>query len=293
MSSLSCGAKAERDNVIGALPVEIVVAVHDALRAVRRARRIHEAEEVVGLGCVHWRGSCRPGEACAVALRRLLEEDDVANSFRRGCGKLRIAKQKARAGVIEDVAHLVGREAIVDRQRHGADVARRKRQLDERRAVFHQQRDHVAGADALRHQPAGRSLDAGHQLGVGGARARVEHGGPLRGAPGMEADEARQTDHAAAFSRLPARCRSQTWAGSHRRSTRAMPASGLSYVPACGTSRGAQGALSSAHPDSLAMARLPGMRNSMGYASSGGDRRAWRSWLPQACPDQSIYWAAR
>jgi hypothetical protein len=46
---LVMGAKAEGEDVVGALPVEVGVGVHDALGAVGGARGVHETEEVVGL----------------------------------------------------------------------------------------------------------------------------------------------------------------------------------------------------------------------------------------------------
>ncbi len=72
----------------------------------------------------------RPGKAGAVLLRYLLDDDRIGNSPRRR-SELGIAEEQPRAGVLEDVADLVGGESVVDRQRHGAEVAPSKRQLDE------------------------------------------------------------------------------------------------------------------------------------------------------------------
>ena len=94
---------------------------------------------------MHRRGS-RGKSIDDAGPRRLVEQHDrrVAGCDR---SKLLVGDQKARAGIVDDVADLIGGEAIVDRQKHRADMARGKHQFEERRAVLHQHCDHVIGAD--------------------------------------------------------------------------------------------------------------------------------------------------
>jgi hypothetical protein len=60
-------------------------------------------------------------------------------------GKFFVFDQKPRARIAYDVADLVGGEAIVDWQKHRADMASCKYQFEEGGAVLHQHRDHVVG----------------------------------------------------------------------------------------------------------------------------------------------------
>ena len=130
----------------------------------------------------------------AVGLRGFVEQHDrrVAG---RDAGKFFIGDQKARAGIADDVADFVGGEPIIDRQKHRADVAGRKHEFEKRRAVLHQHRDDVAGADPARGQPAADLADAGVEGGIGDVFAAVFQRTAIRRPPGMKGDEAGEIDH--------------------------------------------------------------------------------------------------
>ena len=160
-----------------------------------RRKRSSGLPACIGVGAGDAVGPRRVLSCCAGSSTRTT----LGNAARRG-GELGVAEEQPRAGVVEDVADLVGGKPVVDRQRHGAEVADGKRQLDEGRAVLHQQRHDVAGPDAARGQPARRRLDAAVELGVADGGARVVDRGPVRRALGVEADEARQADHATGLS---------------------------------------------------------------------------------------------
>ena len=122
-------------------------------------------------------------------LRGFVEQNNW-RAARRDGGQLLVCDQKPRAGITYDVADLVGGEAVVDRQEHRADVAGCKNQFEERRAVLHQHRHHVAGAYTARGQPAGDPPDAMVEGGVGNILATVFERTTSRRSPGMKGDEA-------------------------------------------------------------------------------------------------------
>ena len=105
-------------------------------------------------------------------------------------GKLFIRNQDARAGIADDVADFVGGQPIVDRQKHRADVAGRKYQFEKGRAVLHQHRDDVAGADSARGEPSADPADAAVELGIGDILAAVFQRTAIRRPPGVKRDEA-------------------------------------------------------------------------------------------------------
>jgi hypothetical protein len=114
---------------------------------------------------------------------------------RRDPGKFLIRNQKTRAGIADDVADLVGGEAIVDRQKHRADVACRKRKFEERRAVLHQHCNHVTGADAARGEPAGDAADAMVEGSIGNVLAAIFQRAASRRSPGMKGNGGGKIDH--------------------------------------------------------------------------------------------------
>ena len=84
-------------------------------------------------------------KARRVGLCGFVEQDHWRAAGCDAC-KLVIRNQDARAGIADDVADFVGGEPKVDRQKHRADMAGRKHELEKRRAVLHQHRDDVARA---------------------------------------------------------------------------------------------------------------------------------------------------
>ena len=152
-------AEAERNHVIDALPVEIIVGVDDALRPVGRAGSVHQAEQIIRLANLHGRRRIFSRKRGGVGLRRVVEQDrgrQIGNSR----GEFRVGEHELRAGVGRDVFHLVGGEAEIDRQKHRAEMTGGKRKLEKGRAVLHHHGDDVVGADSLRRKVTGGPLDA-------------------------------------------------------------------------------------------------------------------------------------
>ena len=99
---------------------------------------------------------CRRGVGCkpgGVGLRGLIDQDDGCGS-RRVAGELLVGDEDARTGVLDDVGDFVGRQPEVYGEKDCADVARREGDIEKRRAVLHQYRDHVVRADPARGQPS-------------------------------------------------------------------------------------------------------------------------------------------
>jgi hypothetical protein len=91
--------------------------------------------------------------------------------------ELGIGAQQAGAGVGQDVIDLVAAEAVVDGQHDGAQVTDGQAELDEGRAVLHQQRHHLARPDAAGAQAARDQAHSLRQLTIADRLAVVDHGG--------------------------------------------------------------------------------------------------------------------
>ncbi len=187
------GAEPQRDRLVRRLPVEIIVREHHALGTIGRARGIHQPHQVGWRATMHRRGRHIACEMRHALLRGVVEHD---NPGARGIrSQFLVDDQKPCAGIAGDVADLVAGETEVDRQEHRAEMAGGEDQLQERRAVLHQHRHDVAGADALRGEPACHHSDTRIERRVGDLLAAIFQRGPVRRAPGMKGDEARKIDH--------------------------------------------------------------------------------------------------
>ena len=126
--------------------------------------------------------------------RRIGLRGFIQQHHRRAAGrdarKLVIRNQDARTGIADDVADLIGGQAIIDRQKHRADMAGRKYQFEKRRAVLHQHRDDVAGAYAACGEPSANPAYAGVEIGIGDILAAVFQRTAIRRPPGVKRDEA-------------------------------------------------------------------------------------------------------
>src|SRR5215831_7724799 len=164
---------------------------HHALRTTRRAARIEEPCKVIGQGGRDSRRCVLCGETSVFAAagddhalecwQRLRER---SNRFRE-VGR---DEADARAGIVEDVLGLLRMELGVDRDGGETRPPRRPQELDILRAVFHEQRDAVAGYKA---KPPARCRGEG----AAAARERaVVRDDPLaernRGAVGEDAGRA-------------------------------------------------------------------------------------------------------
>ena len=189
------GRHLQRDDVVHALPVEVLVGVHDALGAVRRAGGVHQAEEIARLAHDErcgWQGIA--AEDAAVLLRRLGEEHDIADAP-DGSGEFLVCDQKLGPGVAGDEAAFLARETEVDRQEDRSDMADGKRDLVEGRAVLHEDGDDVVLPDAVGGEIAGHLLDAVVELRIGDALPLIDQRQPVRIAHRVEANECAQIDH--------------------------------------------------------------------------------------------------
>src|SRR5437764_727694 len=125
---------------------------------------------------VRWRGkrNCGSGRSVASMIRtvgapqRWVTRSRWIRSKARA-GSTRVEQERPRAGVLEDVLDLGGREADVDRDHDRADLRDREVGLEHLEAVAQQQRDPVAPADAARAQRAGQPVNALAELAVGEA----------------------------------------------------------------------------------------------------------------------------
>ena len=90
-----------------------------------------------------------PGPAGGVSLRGSVGQDDGCRS-RCGRAEFLVGDENARTGVFNDVSDFIRCQPIVDWEKDCADVARRERDVEKRRAILHQYRDHVVRADPKR-----------------------------------------------------------------------------------------------------------------------------------------------
>ena len=154
--------EAELDDVREVLPREVGVGQHDALRAARGARGVHQPVNIVA-GHRQRGGDARrrpeldqrrPPFRCH---RRDADADDIAvpcpSLLRSRDRRATRRHQRTRFRVVEDVAQLRRREPPVDRHRDHAEVVRGEDALEELGAVVREQADHVAGADPALVQP--------------------------------------------------------------------------------------------------------------------------------------------
>ena len=138
----------------------------------RRGRlRIRLKPRGVGLGCI-------------------VDQYDGRTSSGIPCQFL-IGDQNARAGVFDDVGDLVRRQPVVDRQEDRADVADGERNIEKRRAVLHQHRNDVVGADPSRGQPSADPPYTFVEGRIGDFFAAVFQRATRRRLPGVKCDEAR------------------------------------------------------------------------------------------------------
>ena len=141
-----------------------------------------------------------------VRALRVDEGDDLPDRLQRvgdrvdGGAQGRVDHQDRGPGVVEDVAHLLARQARVHRDEHRPAQRHPEVRDEHLRHVRQQARDAVAGPDAARAQPARQALGVAGELGVGVARrpvddrdlVRVDRGRPAqererreRGDPGL------------------------------------------------------------------------------------------------------------
>ena len=156
------GVQSQHQRLVGRLPVDVLVGQHHALGPVRGARRVHQPHQVARLPDVHRSGGDIGRKPRGAGLRGFVEQ----HHRRAACGDARelfIRNQDARAGIADDVADFVGGEPIVDRQKHRADMAGRKYEFEKGRAVLHQHRDDIAGADRRARRAIRRPGGCGHR----------------------------------------------------------------------------------------------------------------------------------
>ena len=188
------GGEPERDDVIHALPIEVIVGVHHAFRPIGRARGVHQAKQFIRPAQMHGRGRGIGRKDRRVDLRRLVEQDR-GGYILDCCGKFHISKQKLRIRVADDVLDFVGGEAKIDRQEHGTEMARGERELEKGGRILHHHRDDIVRPDAARGQIACRFFDTLVEFGETDAAVLVNDRQPFRRARRVIADEARQIDH--------------------------------------------------------------------------------------------------
>ena len=163
------------------LPREIGVRDHYALRATRRARRVHQTVEVVaGYGRAR-RGVARGQVGEAVPARNARPGDADAREVGQAAGgvvgevdELGVADEGACLRVLEDEPELGRGEAPVDRHRDRAEVVGREDRREELDAVVGEQADDVARADVARLQPAGERGRPFRHLLIGDGRVAAD-----------------------------------------------------------------------------------------------------------------------
>ena len=144
----SARGEAELGDVRVVLPRQVGVGDHDALRPTRRARRVHQAVHVVGRRRARAPGRSRPtgGRRARPPVRRrsrdahpdeVVVEPVVASSA--SSSERLVAHERPRLGVVEDVAHLRGRQPPVDRHRDRAEVVGGEDRREELGAVVREQ----------------------------------------------------------------------------------------------------------------------------------------------------------
>ena len=154
--------EAELDDVGEVLPGQVGVGDHHALGSPGRARRVHQAVDVVGR---HGRapagrsprqvGEGRPpvgGRGATQPHRRA----DARRSRRSASSRSASSHTRRGAGVLEDVPHLRRGQPPVDRHGDGAEVVGGEDRLQELGAVVREQRHDVAGPTPRSDRPPAR-----------------------------------------------------------------------------------------------------------------------------------------
>lgn len=192
---LLAGRQPQRDHMVDGFPVEVAVGVHHALGPRRGARRIHQAHQV-GFGHGGLRRDLQAGLAQPARIGLGLRVDDDLGRLQRDDGvELLVHQQQLGAGVAQDIGGLGRGQSVVDRQEHRPQVAGGEGQLQESRAVLHEQRHHVVLADAARVQHGGRLENALVELGVADLLVAVDDGRLVGRAPGVEGNRGAQIEH--------------------------------------------------------------------------------------------------
>ena len=149
--------EAELDDVREVLPRQVGVGEHDALGPSGRARRVHQAVDVVGRrGSVHLPGRGGPADRRARSIRQGRGGDagpheralDALRRLAREVEQRLVAHQRSSLGVLEDVADLGRGEPPVDRHGDRAQVVGGEDRLEELGAVVGEQADDLARPDA-------------------------------------------------------------------------------------------------------------------------------------------------
>ncbi len=170
------------------LPVELVVGVRHALRPARGAGGVDESHQIAvrprrGPGRRHRGARHRADVRLGRGVEQRYRLHRLPRERRRVVAKLGVGDQQLRAGVGQDVGDLTGRQAIVDRQQHGAPVADGERQVKESRAVLHPERHDVARTHAHARQPRGPGAGAVEHLAIADLAPLVDERRPLRRDP--------------------------------------------------------------------------------------------------------------
>ena len=185
----------ESHHMVHALPIEIVIAVRDALRSVGRARRVHKAEQVFGPARRHRRRS-EPlrNKVTAVVLGLRIEHDHLSQ-VRRSSGEFGVGKKQLSAGVFHDMPRFLCREAEIDWQKHAADMADRESDLKKRDGVLHEDRNYIAGPDPCLEQQCRDLSDPIGKLAVTDTLVPINYRKTIRRHAGVIGDEGAQIDH--------------------------------------------------------------------------------------------------
>ncbi len=171
---------------------DVAVGEHHALRQARRAARVGQRDEVVGVGLVRHR---RVAAGQQVVERRLTHHEDV---LRPGLAHALLEPgrrdREAGVGVLELEADLVGGVGRVDR-RH--DPAERRDGVEGDgvfRPVRRAQGEHVAAAEAAVREAGGERPDGAREVAVGerAPRRAVDQGRAVAALGRVLEDEGRQ-----------------------------------------------------------------------------------------------------
>ena len=176
------------------LPIVVLVAVHHALGAVGGARGVHQPVQIVAPDLGAGRRRSRPAQGAAVGLSRFVQPDDVGQAADHR-PELGVGEQEPHRAVAMDVGGLLGGEAVIHRQKDGAQIAGREAELDEGEAVLHEGADHVAPADAAPVQESGHGVDPGDQVAVRNGPAAIDDGDTVRLALRTIAQAAGEIEH--------------------------------------------------------------------------------------------------
>ena len=142
-------AQTENNYMLHAFPVEIVIAMHDTFWSVRRPRRVHEAEKIIGSEVTWFRNSILHAREIKDILLHRIGQNMLWNINLENVIKFRISDQERCICVANYVSNLICRQTVVDREENSPKIAGSAGNFDKGWAVFHKNSDDISFADTL------------------------------------------------------------------------------------------------------------------------------------------------